>query len=98
MDKQEIVMKGKLAVIESACGICALPEDQLLIRLENLYFEGFKAGGEATKEILQSVTGELSKIVVAHIKRDPKALQDVLEDFCKRHVQIVEASSQQKVH
>lgn len=98
MNKQNPVMQGKMAVIEAACGICSLPEDQLLARLEGLYVKGFESGAKETKQILESVSNELSKIVLAHLKRDPAALHSALEDLCKRHVRFVPANDPAKKH
>ena len=98
MGKQELIMQGKLAVIESACGLCALEEEQFLNRLEELYYKGFEAGTTEMKAILQSVSNELSKIVLAHLKGDQDALKAALEDLCKRHVRFVPANDPAQKH
>lgn len=46
------VMAIKLKVIESACGICALSEAELLQRLEQLYIDGIAEGVRLSKEIV----------------------------------------------
>ena len=89
MDTSGIVMKAKLAVIEAACGICALPESELLKRLEGLWFQGFTEGKEAIEPILKDVSGELSQIVLAHMSGDQERLKAVLDDFMKRRVKVV---------
>lgn len=97
-NQEDIVMAAKMAVIGAACGICSLPEDQLLKRLEDLYFTGFTAGGKASSVILYSVSEELSKIILAHLKGNPELLKESLDDFCKRHVAFVPAQSSQVTH
>ena len=91
MDKGDLIMQAKGAVIEAACGICSLPEEQLLHRMEELYWKGFTAGKETVDAILKDVSGELSQIVVAHLSGDQERLQAVLQDFVKRHVKVVVA-------
>ena len=98
MDTSGIVMKAKMAVIESACGICALPEGELLKRLEELWFQGFNAGKEAIEPILKDVSGELSQIVLAHMTGDQERLKAVLDDFMQRHVKVVVATDKAKAH
>lgn len=46
MRKEIDVASAKKAVLVAAFGICALPEPELFFRLEQLYWEGFKAGKE----------------------------------------------------
>ncbi|WP_234086782.1 hypothetical protein [Azonexus sp. R2A61] len=98
MDQNSIVMKAKLAVIESACGICTLPELELLKRLEELWLQGFSAGKEALEPILKDVSGELSKIALAHMTGDQERLKAVLDDFMQRHVKVVVATDKAKAH
>lgn len=40
------IQKAKVAVLQNALGICALPEPELYERLEKIYWLGFKAGHE----------------------------------------------------
>lgn len=44
------LMEVKLAVAEAACGINSLSEHELLERLEDLFWKGFKAGVGYGKE------------------------------------------------
>lgn len=102
MDSNEIVMKGKMDVIGAACGICALPEGELLERLEMLWGKGFSAGIDAGKDeieaILKSISSELSKIVVAYMSGDQENLKSVMDDFIKRHVVVRNAGDSAKAH
>jgi hypothetical protein len=43
------IQKGKLAVMQQALGLCALPEGEFYQALEKLYWLGFKAGDEYRK-------------------------------------------------
>ena len=97
-NQESIVMAAKMAVIESACGICSLPEEQLLKRLEELYLTGFTSGGKALQAILKDVTCELSKIVLAHLKGNPELLKESLDDFCQRHVEFVPVKNSHVTH
>ncbi len=87
-----MIMKGKMAAIEAACGICALPEGELLKRLEGLWFQGFSKCNEAIEPILKDVAGELSQIVMAYMTGDQESLKAVLDDFMQRHVKVVVAT------
>jgi|GEM_PF-6971725 len=98
MDSSATVMKAKMAVIESACGICALSEGELLKRLEELWFKGFTAGKEAFEPILKEISSELSHIVLAHMTGDYERLKAVLDDFMQRHVHVVVATDPAKTH
>lgn len=91
MTKDDLIKKGKLAVIESACGICSLSEEQLLKRLEELYFKGVTAGGELTSGVFADVVAELSTIALAHLN-NPQSVPGLLDDFCRRHVKVTQSN------
>lgn len=95
MDKEEFRMNGKLAVIEAACGICSLPEEQLLERLEGLYYQGAEAGSQVLKPMVEDLAKELSRIIVARVT-DPESVPSVIDDFCKRHVKFVQKINETK--
>jgi hypothetical protein len=88
---ESITRRAKLEVIDAACGICSLQEPELLIRLEELWFKGFTAGCGAQEALLKSVSLELSKITIAHLSGDQGKLKAALDDFCARHVHVVNA-------
>lgn len=46
MENLNEIQKAKIAVLQNALGICALPESELYERLEKIYWLGFKAGHE----------------------------------------------------
>lgn len=98
MDKDNLIMQAKGAVIEAACGICALPEEQLLHRMEELYWKGFTAGKETVEAILKDVSGELSQIVLVHMSGDQERLKTVLDDFMRRRVKVVVAPGPAQTH
>ncbi|MEY2632349.1 MAG: hypothetical protein RIR00_1003 [Pseudomonadota bacterium] len=97
MDPKEIEMKAKVAVIDSALGICALPEYELLKRLEALWVNGFSAAKETYEPILKDLSNEMTKVVMAHMSGDQERLKAVLDSFMQRHVKVVNPS-QAKVH
>lgn len=101
MDQSALIKEAKLAVIGHVCGITALPEDELLHRLEELYWEGFKAGntfGKAQVEpILKSVVSEVAAVIAAHMKGDALAVKAALDKFVKDHV-VVSPTTPQQTH
>lgn len=56
------VEEAKKAVLEAAFGICALPELELLQRLESIYWKGWKAGNEfVTGSLIDDINKHFSE-------------------------------------
>lgn len=83
------IAAAKGAVLEAACGICSLDEPALFDRLEALYYTGFNHGVDNLKSLIEDVTRDLSKIVLAHIARDADQVNRLLDDMVRDHVKVV---------
>lgn len=84
---------AKLAVLDSALGISALAEPALFERLEALYYTGFGHGVSNLKSLVEDVTRDLSKIVLAHMAKDAEQVKRLLDDMVRDHVKVVSDAS-----
>lgn len=87
--KSARVVAAKTAVLESALGICSLDEPALFDRLEALYYTGFGHGVDNLKALVETITRDMSKIVLAHMARDADQVNRLLDDMVRDHVKIV---------
>jgi hypothetical protein len=98
-DKDTVAMK--LAVIDAACGIKSLEEPELFKRLEQLYLKGFMASSASIEPIMGDLVRQLGGLAAAHVTGNKERVDELLGDFCKRHVVVRDlrpGAEQPKVH
>jgi hypothetical protein len=53
---------------------------------------------DACQQMLKDMAGWMSKLVVAHMKKDAITIKQILDDFMAKHVTVVDQTADRKVH